>query len=60
MCTSDDDRLIATAFINPDNTIATVVLNQTDHTEDFKVWIDGRAVTAHTPAHSIESVVLSK
>jgi len=59
-CTSDDDRLIATAFINPDNSIATVVLNETDSTHDFKVWIDGRAVSAHTPAHSIETVVLSQ
>ena len=57
-CTSDTDALLATAFINPDNTLAAVVLNLTNEARDYKVWIDGRAVSTHSPAHSLETVVL--
>ena len=57
-CTSDDDGLLATAFINPDQSIAAVVLNLTDRARDYKVWIGGRAISTSSPAHSIETAVL--
>jgi len=58
VCTSSDDGLMATAFINPDNKVAVVVLNLTDQARDPKIWIAGKAVPTHIPAHGIETVVL--
>jgi len=58
--TSTDDGLLAVAFINPDSSIAVIVLNLTGEARDYKVWIAGKAVTTNSPAHSIETVVLNK
>jgi glucosylceramidase len=57
-CSMSNDGLLATAFINPDNSIAVVVLNITDKPQEYKVWMAGEAVSTHSPAHSIETVVL--
>lgn len=51
--TTNDDRLLATAFQNPDGSIATVVLNTGDEALAFRLWIDGQAATMSAPAHSI-------
>jgi len=59
ICSSNNDTLLATAFINPDNTIAVVVLNETDKPMDYKIWIRGKAVTTHSLAHSITTAVLN-
>ncbi len=56
--TSTDDSLLSVAFINPDSTIAAVVLNETGGARDYRVWLGGRAVSVNSPAHSIETVVL--
>ncbi|MGI4792314.1 MAG: glycoside hydrolase family 30 protein [Janthinobacterium lividum] len=56
--TSNDDGLQSVAFINPDNTIAVVVLNLSDQARDYYIWIAGRAVAANSPAHSIETASL--
>ena len=58
ICSSNWDDLMATAFLHPDGTVAVVVLNQTDVDIPFHVWIDNRAVTSNSPAHSIETLVL--
>jgi glucosylceramidase len=58
MCSSDDDDLLSTAFINPDNSIVVVVLNLTDEAKPYSVWVAGRAVKTNSPAHSIETIVL--
>ena len=57
-CTSTDDSLLCTAFLNPDGSIAAVVLNLTGEARDYRVWIAGKAVTVSSPAHSIQTVVL--
>jgi glucosylceramidase len=58
-CSMINDGLMATAFINPDNTIAVVVLNISDKPQNYKVWIAGKATPAtHSPPHSIETVML--
>ena len=57
-CTSTDDNLLAVAFLNPDSTLAVVVLNLTEEARDYKIWIGGKAVTTNSPAHSIETVLL--
>ena len=58
LCSSNDDDLIATSFINTDGTIATVIQNETGKSKDFYVWIDNKAIKTHSPAHSIITVVL--
>jgi len=56
--TSTDDSLLCSAFINPDGTVAVVVLNLTGQARDYKIWLAGRAVTTTSPAHSIETALL--
>jgi len=58
LCSSNDDDLIATSFINTDGTIATVIQNETGKSKDFYVWIENKAIKANSPAHSIITVVL--
>lgn len=57
-CASNDDELLATAFLNPDGKIATVVMNKTSKDKVFFVWINNRAVQANSPAHSIITLVI--
>jgi glucosylceramidase len=59
VCSSNNDRLLATAFLNPDHTISIVVLNESNRGMDFKVWLDGEAVQTTSPAHSIITVTLN-
>ncbi len=54
---TDDDRLLATAFKNPDGRVAVVVLNLGDETVPFSFWIDGAAAKTTSPAHSIITLV---
>jgi glucosylceramidase len=58
-CSLNNDDLMATAFCNPDGTIAVVVLNKTAGGMDFKVWINNKAVTTKSPAHSIVTVIFN-
>jgi glucosylceramidase len=55
-CTSNDDRLLATAFRNSDGRLAVVVMNKTEEAIPFDVWIDGRAARTLSPARSIVTV----
>jgi glucosylceramidase len=58
-CSTNDDEFLATAAINPDSTIVVVALNTTDKAKDYKVWIDGRGITANCPAHSISTILIN-
>jgi glucosylceramidase len=58
ICSSNDDELLATAFMNTDGSIATVVQNLTSKHKEFFVWINNKAVKTAIPAHSIMTVVL--
>lgn len=55
---STDDHLLTTAFVNPDGTIAVVVLNLTDLAQPFNLWIGSKAAKTSSPAHSIETFVV--
>jgi glucosylceramidase len=57
-CTSNDDRLAATAFRNPDGSLAVVVMNATAEAVPFDLWLDGQAAHAPSPAHSIVTVTV--
>ncbi len=56
--TSNSDDLSSVAFINPDQTLAVVVLNQTREGQDCRLWLAGQSVTVSSPAHSILTAVL--
>jgi len=57
-CSSTSDDLLATAFINPDGTVAVVMLNQTGNAIDFNLWVDSRAATIKSPSHSIITCII--
>jgi len=52
-CSSNDDDLLASAFVHPDGRVVSVILNRTDKARDVQLWMDGRAATVASPAHSI-------
>jgi glucosylceramidase len=54
---TDDDRLLATAFVKPDGKVAVVVLNLSEDTVPFSFWIDGETAKSESPAHSIMTLV---
>jgi len=59
ICSSNYDDLQATAFINPDNSIAVVAMNQTDSEIDFKIWLEGKGTLTAIPAHGICTLVIN-
>jgi len=52
------DRLLTTAFLNPDGSTAVVVMNSSDVAQPFYVWLEGAAAQTESPAHSIITVVI--
>ena len=58
--TSNSDDLQCVAFLNPDQSLAVVVLNETREDESYQIWISGKAVTAVSPAHSIGTALLNR
>lgn len=57
-CSSNRDKLEATAFVNPEGKLVVVVLNQSDERMPFNVWISGKAVQANSLPHSIMTFVI--
>lgn len=55
---SSRSQLLTTAFQNQDNSIAVVVMNQSDKAANYYLWINGKAVQAYAPAHSINTLVI--
>jgi glucosylceramidase len=47
------DDLQTTAFVNPDGRIAVIVLNRSDREHPFLLWHGSKAAKAHSPSHSI-------
>jgi glucosylceramidase len=54
--TTNDDKLLTTAFKNPDGKLAIVVLNLQDEDIPCKIWIDGQVTKTTSPARSIMTV----
>jgi len=59
ICSLNKDELMATAFLNPDNTIAVVILNRTERDMNFQLWLDNNAAKAMSPAHSIITMIVN-
>jgi len=57
-CTSSNDDLIATAFLNPDGKIASVVHNLSRIEMIFQLWIEGKALKYRIPASGTVTIVL--
>jgi glucosylceramidase len=57
-CSTNRDKLQATAFLNPDGKMVVVVLNLSDDKLPFRLWIDGKAAQTVSLAHSIMTVVI--
>lgn len=52
------DKLLSTAYINPDGKIAVVVMNKTDENINYYLWVKGKAAKTTSPAHSIATLVI--
>jgi glucosylceramidase len=59
ICSSNHDDILATAFINPDKSIAVVSMNQGEHDMKIKIWLDHQGVEISQMAHSISTVMLT-
>jgi glucosylceramidase len=57
-CTSSNDSLIATAFVNPDGKIAVVIFNLGKTDMGFQLWIEGKALKNTIPALGTITLVL--
>ena len=52
------DKLLTTAYINPDGKLAVVVMNKTDEKIDYFLWIKGKAAKVSSNPHSIGTLVV--
>ncbi|WP_207423021.1 glycoside hydrolase family 30 protein [Desertivirga brevis] len=52
------DFLSTTAFRNTDGSLAVVVLNTTDQSLPYHLWIDGKAAQTTSMPHSISTVII--
>lgn len=59
VCSSNHDDLLATAFINKDNSISVVAMNETDRDIEFKIWLEGKGTLVKLPAHGICTLVVN-
>lgn len=57
-CSTNRDKLQATAFLNPDGKMVVVVLNLSDSKLPFRLWIAGKAAPVASLPHSIMTVVI--
>lgn len=53
---SNRDSLQTTAFVNPDGKLAVVVLNLSEGSIPYHLWIRGQAAALTSPPHSIETL----
>jgi glucosylceramidase len=56
-CSPCRSQLLATAFRNPDASVAVVVLNASDTKADYALWMDGNAAEVSSPPHSMQTLV---
>jgi glucosylceramidase len=52
------DKLLTTAYVNPDGKIAVVVMNKTDEKIDYSLWIKGKAAKVSSAPHSIATLIV--
>lgn len=52
------EALATTAFLNPDGTLAVIVMNGGDKAVDYRLWVAGKAALTSAPPHSIATFVV--
>ena len=57
-CSTNRDKLQATAFINPDGKMVVVILNLSDEKLPFRLCISGKAAQTTSLAHSIMTMII--
>lgn len=55
--TTSRSHLLATSFINADNTIATIVMNQSDMEIEYNFMVGSTEAKLSIPAHSMQTLV---
>ncbi|RPI46514.1 MAG: glucosylceramidase [Bacteroidetes bacterium] len=56
-CTSGNDQLIATSFLNTDGSVATVIHNLDQHEMMMQLWIEGKALKSTIPPEGTMTMV---
>ena len=54
---SSRSTLLATSFLNPDNTLSTVVMNPTDKDIAYNFYVGSNSAQVSIPAHAIQTLV---
>ena len=55
---SSRSHLLSTSFVNEDNSMVNVIMNQSDDAIDYKLYVgDADAITLSIPGHAIQSVI---
>lgn len=55
--TSSRSHLLATSFINPDDSVATIVMNQSDKEIPYNFIVESSEIQLVIPAHSMQTLV---
>ncbi|EDM35452.1 glycosyl hydrolase [Pedobacter sp. BAL39] len=55
---SNRDKLLSTAFINPDGKVAVVVMNKSSEAIPYHLWIGGKASETTSKPHSISTIII--
>jgi glucosylceramidase len=50
-------QLLSTAFLNPDGKVAAIVMNASERSASYWLWVDGNAAEANILPHSIQTLV---
>lgn len=58
---SSRSHLLSTTFMNEDNIMVNVIMNQSDEAIDYKLFVgNDESISNNIPAHSIQTIVTSK
>jgi glucosylceramidase len=57
-CSVSRSQFLATAFLNPDGKLVTVIMNLGDKEASYNLWINGKAAVLKALPHSISTVLL--
>jgi len=55
---SNRDKLLTTAFVNPDGKMAVVVMNKSEEKLPYYLWIGGKAAETTSLPHSISTIIV--
>jgi glucosylceramidase len=52
------DKLLTTAYLNPDGKLSVIVMNNTDEKIEYSLWIKGKAAKITSQPHSIATLLV--